>query len=375
MRTHRSPLCSAAWYSMTVVELRAELRERGLKVSGKKAELIERLGGRSVAAPSVLSDASLAAAKSVGSAVTAVKWVGVHTGERDASGHLKQFKAAPAHFRPNLTPRQMLLKGMHGGIYFNPKGGKPGIRYPRSTYPKGIPGVSIDEFPPEWFTGVPVELFLSRRYSAAHNCYRVKSGLDQAGWESSGWINDVDPRGWTQWYFRFYMGRRLPDGEDERQIGRWSGVAGVKGRWKQNLIAKCLRDESTYDDVSVSPVVLTYLLTYLLAYLLTYLLTQVSVSPVVRQTLVHWAYELCEADFHVGAKRVKTHGASYLPREQLTDVFKKTRDDTPSLSSASSFAAAAASATAAAAAASSAADRAQRAQRRAQSEEPGGIHR
>jgi len=340
MRTHRSPLCSAAWYSMTVVELRAELRERGLKVSGKKAELIERLGGRSVAAPSVLSDASLAAAKSVGSAVTAVKWVGVHTGERDASGHLKQFKAAPAHFRPNLTPRQMLLKGMHGGIYFNPKGGKPGIRYPRSTYPKGIPGVSIDEFPPEWFTGVPVELFLSRRYSAAHNCYRVKSGLDQAGWESSGWINDVDPRGWTQWYFRFYMGRRLPDGEDERQIGRWSGVAGVKGRWKQNLIAKCLRDESTYDDVSV--------------------------SPVVRQTLVHWAYELCEADFHVGAKRVKTHGASYLPREQLTDVFKKTRDDTPSLSSASSFAAAAAS---------SAADRAQRAQRRAQSEEPGGIHR
>ena len=42
MRNGRSPLSSAAWSSMTVVELKAELKERGLKVSGKKAELIER---------------------------------------------------------------------------------------------------------------------------------------------------------------------------------------------------------------------------------------------------------------------------------------------------------------------------------------------
>ena len=110
--------------------------------------------------------------------------------------------------------------------------------------------------------------------------------LEQAGWESSGWINQCDPRGWTQacphrhaatpprhhattpphrhaaapthrrtaapphrrtaappqWYFRFYSGRRLAGGEDERQIARWSGVCGEKGRWKQNLIAKCMRD-------------------------------------------------------------------------------------------------------------------------------------
>ena len=94
-----------------------------------------------------------------------------------------------------------------------------------------------------WFDGVDESLYLSRRYSTAHNAYRVKSGLDQAGWESSGWINECDPRGWTQWYFRFFMGRRLEGGEDERQMGRWSGVCGDKGRWKQNLIAKCLRDK------------------------------------------------------------------------------------------------------------------------------------
>ncbi len=72
---------------------------------------------------------------------------------------------------------------------------------------------------------------------------------------SSGWINPVDPRGWTQWYFRFYMGRRLDDGEDERQIGRWNGVAGEKGRWKGNLIGKCLAAGAAPDDESVSPVV------------------------------------------------------------------------------------------------------------------------
>ena len=132
-----------------------------------------------------------------------VRHVACHSGAKDlATGKLKCFRDAPSHFRPTMTPREMLLAGMHGGIYFNPKGGKPGVKFPRNKYPNGIPGVTIDEFPQEWFVGVPKELFLSRRYSSSHNKHGVKSGLDQAGWESSGWINECDPRGWTQWYFR-----------------------------------------------------------------------------------------------------------------------------------------------------------------------------
>ncbi len=223
--------------------------------------------------------------------IKAVRWVAAHSGRRDAKGRLAAFADAPPHFRPNLTPRQMLEKGMHGGIYFNPKGGKPGVRYPLATYPKGIPGVGTDELPAEWFEGVAPELYASRRYDASRNYYGVKSGLDQVGWETHGWINPIDPRGWTQWYFRFYMGRRLDGGEDERQIGRWAGVASERGRWRNNLVAKCMQARADHDDASV--------------------------SPVVRQTLLHWAYELCAADFDTGTKRVAKRGATYVPRASL----------------------------------------------------------
>ena len=259
----------------------------------------ERMHGRkrqaaalSTALPSVV--ASTLGAKPAPAVPTGDRYLPCHTGAKDASGRLVQFKDAPSWFRPTLSPREMLLKGMHGGIYFNPKGGKAGVRYPRHKYPDGIPGVTWSEYPSEWFAGVPPELYRSRRYDTRHNCYGVKSGLDQAGWESSGWINQCDPRGWTQWYFRFYMGRRLKGGEDERQMGRWKGVCGETGRWKQNLIAKCLREGKAHDDVSV--------------------------SPVVRQTLLHWAYELTHADFGHGAKRVRTHGAAYVPVDSLKGV-------------------------------------------------------
>ena len=48
-----------------------------------------------------------------------------------------------------------------------------------------------------------------------------------------------------------------------------------------------------------------------------------SVSPVVRQTLQHWAYRLTEDDFEKGAARVRTHGASYIPKAQLKHIMVK----------------------------------------------------
>ena len=77
---------------------------------------------------------------------------------------------------PCLTPRQVALADCRRPLCV----AEPGVKYPRSKYPKGIPGVTTSEFPPAWLEGVPEELYLSRQYSTAHNKYRVKSGLDQA---------------------------------------------------------------------------------------------------------------------------------------------------------------------------------------------------
>ena len=78
--------------------------------------------------------------------------------------------------------------------------------------------------------------------------------------------------GWFQWYCRFYEGRRSED--DDRQISRWKKCAGVNGRWKANLVAKIVRAGAAFDDASI--------------------------SPVVRQTLWHWAYQLTEEEFGEG---------------------------------------------------------------------------
>lgn len=114
-------------------------------------------------------------------------------------------------------------------------------------------------------------------YDESKNKYKVKCGASLEEWESSGWMREQDPYGWFQWYCRFYQGRRTED--DERQIGRWKKCAGEKGRWKNNLISKIAKAGVAFDNYGV--------------------------SPVVRQTLQHWAYCLTKPDYEKNAKRFK----------------------------------------------------------------------
>ncbi|CAG9461844.1 unnamed protein product [Pedinophyceae sp. YPF-701] len=208
---------------------------------------------------------------------------------RDSEGRLV-FKDHP-EFRPNLTPQQCIRAGVFGGIYFHPRGGRPGIL-----------GHSVDvtheEFPREWFQDaqgkpLPESSYRNRRYEASNNRYGVKAGQDQAFWEDKGWIHPQDPRGWFQWYCRFYQGRRTED--DERQIGRWAGVAGDKGRWRRNLVGKIVRANKPFDDASV--------------------------SPVVRQTLLHWAYDLTANDFVAMAKPMVSNA------EELAQAARKRQEE------------------------------------------------
>jgi hypothetical protein len=164
-------------------------------------------------------------------------------------------------FKPNLTPKEMIQAGTFGGCYFNPRGGKKGFL-------KREIKIASKEFPKEWFEGLDKGLYENRVYKSYRNLYKVNAGQDQYYWEEHDWINEQDPRGWFHWFCRFYEGRRSSD--DERQIGRWNGVGGEKGRWKNNLLGKIVHSNKRFDDASI--------------------------SPVIRQTMLHWAIEVTERD-------------------------------------------------------------------------------
>ena len=184
----------------------------------------------------------------------------MHDGSKGADGKL-HFADAP-EFAPSLTPAECIRKGIFGGCYFHPSGDKPGIFGPSVA-------ISHEEFPAAWFDGVPEHYYRARKYHVPTNLHGVKSGFGQREWESKGWMHAQDPRGWFQWYCRFFCGRRSHD--DQRQIRRWCACASARGRWRNQLAGAVQRSSAGYDDLTV--------------------------SPVIRQTLLHWAYELSEADY------------------------------------------------------------------------------
>ena len=105
---------------------------------------------------------------------------------------------APA-FQPQLTPKQMLRLGVFGGKYMTD---------------------CRDEFPASWFTHIRL---CPDRHDAHLNFFGVNASQSLAEWRRKGWIHPQDPRGWFQWYCRYYMGRRTRD--DARQIRRWRAIA------------------------------------------------------------------------------------------------------------------------------------------------------
>ena len=104
-----------------------------------------------------------------------------------------------AGFAPELTPMEMLRLGVFGGKYMTDTG---------------------DEFPESWFAGAK---FSPKGRDERLNYFGVNASQPLSVWQQKGWIHPDDPRGWFQWYCRYYLGRRMP-GEDERQIGRWSAM-------------------------------------------------------------------------------------------------------------------------------------------------------
>ena len=102
-------------------------------------------------------------------------------------------------FKPELTPKQMLALGVFGGKYMTDTRG---------------------EFPASWFTRARLS---PGRRDCSLNFFGVDASQGLSVWRAKGWIHPDDPRGWFQWYCRYFMGRRMPE-EDRRQIGRWQAM-------------------------------------------------------------------------------------------------------------------------------------------------------
>lgn len=135
-------------------------------------------------------------------------------------------------FKPGLTPKQMLALGVFGGHYMTD---------------------CKKEFPKSWFTRAKLS---PKKHDDSLNYFQKHASQPIGVWREKGWINEEhDPRGWFQWYCRYYMGRRLPE-EDERQIKRWKAIKRHATQVRKN----CRRGDITC-------------------------------RPKQRQALLHWAYD------------------------------------------------------------------------------------
>lgn len=133
-------------------------------------------------------------------------------------------------FEPELTPREMLSLGVFGGKYMTDCG---------------------DEFPDEWFENAKLN---PKRRDPSLNFFGLEASKPLSYWQEKGWIHPDDPRGWFQWYCRYFMGRRHED--DSRQIKRWRNMR----RHVSQLKRHCMRGD-------------------------------LLCRPRQRQALLHWAYD------------------------------------------------------------------------------------
>jgi len=136
-----------------------------------------------------------------------------------------------AEFKPELIPKQMLEMGVFGG------------RYMRDCQ---------KEFPINWFTNAKLA---HKNHDSSLNFFGVNASQPLSVWRKKDWIHPDDPRGWFQWYCRYFVGRRMLE-EDKRQIKRWKGIH----RHISQLKKHCQKGDITC-------------------------------RPIQRQALLHWAYD------------------------------------------------------------------------------------
>ena len=157
-------------------------------------------------------------------------------------------------FGVNKMPSEVICEGTFGGMYFRDIYSGVNSKWYRNSW---------EEF--KFLGDMDKKLYASSYYDVGVNKYGMKVGTSLRFWESKGRINKIDPYGWFQWYCRYWLGRKSSD--DERQIKRWVAIV---NRFKGVLVRMIKDKGAKFDDFSV--------------------------SPKIRQILLHWGYELVESD-------------------------------------------------------------------------------
>ena len=148
-------------------------------------------------------------------------------------------------FKLNKTPVEIIKEGAFGGTYFKDIFSGVNNKWYKNSWKEFNALKNIDQ-----------KYYCSDLYDVSLNKYGVKCGTSLRFWEHKGWF---------QWYFRYWLGRRSKD--DERQIKRWRGIV---NRFKGKLIEMIKDACGKFDDYSI--------------------------SPKITQILLHWGYELTESD-------------------------------------------------------------------------------
>ena len=150
----------------------------------------------------------------------------------------------------NETPTEVIKEGAFGSTYFRDIYSSINGQWYKKTWKEFGQLKNIDQ-----------KFHCSDYFDVSVNKYGVKCGTSLRFWENEAWVNKIDPYGWFQWYFRYWLGRRSKD--DERQINRWKRIV---SRFRGKLVKMIKNAGSKHDDYSI--------------------------SPKIRQILLHWGYEL-----------------------------------------------------------------------------------
>ena len=162
-------------------------------------------------------------------------------------------------FGANKKPIEVIKEGAFAGTYFRDIYSSVNGKWYKKSWKEFDQLKNIDQ-----------QYYCSDYYDVSVNKYGVKCETSLRFWKNNRWINEIDPYGWFQSYFRYWLGRRSKD--DERQINRWKRIV---RRFRGRLV-KMIRDAGSkfYD---------------------------YSILPKIRQILLHWGFELTEKNFFINS--------------------------------------------------------------------------